>query len=75
MSSEFNKHPQSVPGRFYVTEACLACEACQDIAPHNFRYGEGQQSFVFKQPTSVEETEQCQRAVEHCPMEAVCNDG
>jgi ferredoxin len=75
MSSQAQRHPQSVPGPFYVTEDCLACQACQELAPNNFRYGEDQQSFVFKQPSSAEETEQCQRAVEYCPMEAVRNDG
>jgi ferredoxin len=75
MSDQPQKHPQNVPGRFYVTEDCLACETCQQVAPNNFRYGENGLSFVFSQPSSPEEEKQCQEAVTDCPMEAVRNDG
>lgn len=75
MKSESMKHPQNVPGRFYVTEDCLACEACQSAAPKNFRYGDNGLSYVFKQPTDPEEVKQCEEAVSDCPMEAVRSDG
>jgi ferredoxin len=75
MSYQPKKHPQNVPGKFYVTEDCLACESCQDAAPNNFRYGENGLSFVFKQPDTPEEVERCQQAVDRCPMEAIRNDG
>lgn len=75
MSYQPKRHPQNVPGRFYVTEDCLACEACQDAAPKNFRYGENGLTFVFKQPRTPEEAEQCEQAVARCPMEAIRNDG
>ena len=69
------KHPQNVPGRFYVTEDCLACETCQFVAPKNFRYGDNGLSYVFKQPSDPEEIKQCEEAVFGCPMEAVRDDG
>lgn len=75
MTSEWKKHPQNLPGKYYVTDDCLACESCQVEAPNNFRYGEDRLSFVFKQPATPEEVEQCEKAVECCPMEAVRNDG
>jgi len=75
MSFQPKKNPQKVPGKFYVNEDCLACEACQDAAPNNFRYGENGLSFVFKQPDTPEEVERCQQAVDRCPLEAVRNDG
>ena len=75
MTPESNRHPQNVPGKYYVTEDCLACESCQDEAPNNFRYGDNLLSFVFKQPDTQKEVEQCEKAVECCPMEAVRNDG
>jgi len=65
------KHPQNVPGRFYVTEDCLACESCQTLAPKNFRYGEYGLSFVFKQPANAAELGQCLEALYHCPLEAI----
>ena len=75
MGTEPKKHPQNVPGRFYVTEDCLACETCQSVAPKNFRYGNNGLSYVFKQPSDPEEVRQCEEAVFGCPMEAVRNDG
>ncbi len=69
------KLPENVPGRFYVTDDCLACEACQDAAPNHFRYSEQGLSYVFRQPTTPEEVKQCEEAVDGCPMEAVRDDG
>ena len=74
MSETSKKHPQNVPGKFYVTEDCLACQACQEVAPNNFRYEDGL-SFVFSQPKSLEEEKQCEEAVTNCPLEAVRSDG
>lgn len=69
------KHPQNVPGRFYVTEDCLACETCQAVAPKNFRYGDSGLTYVFKQPSDPEEVKQCEEAVFLCPLEAIRDDG
>jgi hypothetical protein len=51
MSYQPKKHPQNVPGKFYVTEDCLACESGQDAAPNNFRYGENGLSSSLSSPT------------------------
>lgn len=75
ISMYMSKHPQNAPGRFYVTEDCLACETCQLLAPKNFRYGDNGFSYVFKQPGDPEEVKQCEEAVSYCPFEAVRNDG
>ena len=75
MSDQPTKRPQNVPGKFYVTEDCLACEACQQVAPNNFRYAEDGLSFVFNQPGSLEEEKQCEEAVANCPLAAVKSDG
>lgn len=74
MSEEKEKHPKNVPGKFYVTDDCLACEACEDFAPNNFRVDEFR-SYVYKQPTTPEEERQCQEAMEHCCVEAIWDDG
>ena len=75
MSEQRKKHPQNVPGRFYVTEDCMACEVCQQLAPNNFRNAEDNHSFVFGQPRNAEEEKQCEEAVTNCPLEAVKSDG
>lgn len=75
MDDQHKKLPQNVPGRFYVTEDCLACEVCQTVAPNNFRYNDKSMSYVFKQPTTPEEIKQCEDALDHCPMEAIRDDG
>lgn len=71
MRNKPKKHPQNVPGRFYVTEDCLACESCQYVAPNNFRYGNTGLSYICKQPSTSEEVKQCEQAVADCPLEAV----
>lgn len=72
--SQPKKHPQNAPGKFYVTEDCLACENCQATAPNNFRYGDNSLTYVFKQPDNAEEEERCLKALEGCPMAAIGND-
>ena len=74
MSDRAEKNPKNVPGRFYVTLDCLACQACEDTAPKNFRL-DGGLSYVYKQPANSEEERQCQEAMEHCPLEAIWDDG
>lgn len=75
MSYQPKKHPQNVPGKFYVTEDCLSCEECQAVAPMFFRYGNDSQSYVFKQPSTPKEEEQCREALQGCPLEAIRDDG
>jgi len=75
VSYQRERLPQNVPGKFYVTDACLACEACQDAAPNHFRYSELGLSYVFKQPITNDETEQCYEAMSRCPLEAIKDDG
>src|ERR1043166_922517 len=47
MDDWYKKLPENVPGRFYVTDNCLACETCQAAAPNNFRYNDHGLSSVF----------------------------
>jgi len=74
MSYQPKKNPQNTQGKFFVTEDCLACENCQSIAPSNFRYGDNDLSYVFKQPGNAEEEALCLKALEACPMEAIGSD-
>ncbi|RLE36695.1 MAG: ferredoxin [Acidobacteria bacterium] len=66
----------SVDGKYYVDSSCIDCDVCRTTAPENFQANEDEGfSFVFKQPGNDEEEEQCQEALEACPVEAIGDDG
>ncbi|GBL43068.1 hypothetical protein EMGBD4_05670 [Verrucomicrobiota bacterium] len=68
--------PESVPGKFYVDSQCIDCDLCRETAPKNFtRQDDGGYSYVFAQPTTPEEVEKCQEALEGCPVDAIGKDG
>ncbi len=76
MASVDDKYPDNAPGMFYVDTQCIDCDVCRDTAPNNFtRNDDGGYSYVFKQPETDEEMEQCQEAMDACPVEAIGNDG
>lgn len=76
MADKGNKHPENVSGPFYVDTQCIDCDLCRQSAPNNFqRQDERGYSYVFKQPTTPEETAQCVEAMEGCPVEAIGQDG
>jgi len=70
-----DKWPDNIPGKFYVTESCIDCQACQEAAPKNFvRQDEHGYSYVFKQPSTDEELEACDEALDLCPVLAIGKD-
>jgi ferredoxin len=76
MADKANKLPENVPGRFYVDDQCIDCDACRETAPEFFKRNEDKgYSFVFRQPTSPEEVALCQEALQGCPVEAIGEDG
>jgi ferredoxin len=76
MASVDDKYPDNVAGAFYVDTQCIDCDVCRDTAPSNFgRNDDGGYSYVFKQPESDEEMEQCKEAMDACPVEAIGDDG
>jgi len=62
------------PGKFYVDEKCIVCNACADVAPKFFKLNE-QHAYVYNQPTTPEEIELCNKALAGCPVAAIGNDG
>ena len=55
---------------------CIDCDLCRETAPKNFTREEDEgYSYVFKQPETDEEVEQCVEAMEGCPVEAIGDDG
>ena len=76
MADKAHKYKDNVPGKFYVDEQCIACDACVNEAPKNFKMNDGEgHSAVVKQPESPEEEEACKAALAACPVEAIGSDG
>lgn len=72
-------HQLSAKGKYYVlTKDCDICGMCEIEAPNNFKIDEENcynGAFVFKQPETIEEENQCNEAIGCCPTEAIYNDG
>ena len=75
MGEQITKHPLNAKGKYYVDyDACLNT-CCFDIAPNNFRTDENYIAYIFKQPETSVEEEQCKEAMMCCPVEAIHNNG
>lgn len=76
MADVSKKWADNVPGKFYVDDQCIDCDACRAEAPDNFKRSDSNgYSFVHKQPATPEEEAKCQSALEACPVEAIGKDG
>lgn len=76
MADVTKKWSDNVPGRYYVDEQCIDCDACRTEAPENFVRNEDHGfSYVSKQPANSEEEDRCKAALEACPVEAIGTDG
>ena len=66
----------NVPGTYYVLETCIGCSLCHELSPFNFTINidEGY-DYVSRQPETNEEEQQCLRAMQSCPADAIRNDG
>ena len=64
------------PGPYYVTQDCIACDACVLVAEKHFKINEEESpafAYVSRQPQNSEEQALCQSAMEACPVEAIHN--
>jgi len=76
MADKENKLPENVPGRFYVDDQCIDCDACRETAPKSFRRNDDRgYSYVHHQPGDEEAADLCREALEGCPVEAIGEDG
>lgn len=76
MADKKFRTPKCIPGKFYVDDQCIACDACVVEAPLFFEMDDIEgHAFVKKQPSSKSELEDCIRALETCPVEAIGSDG
>ncbi len=58
--------------RYSVTEECIGCRACVEVAEDNFDLDDDtNRAFLKKQPENDEEIELCNEALEVCPVDAI----
>ena len=66
MANPARRLTENVPGDFYVDDTCIDCDACRQIAPSIFR-DHGDQSSVYHQPETEEETRLALMSLVACP--------
>lgn len=76
MANKDSRWEQNVPGKFYVDDQCIACDACVLEAKSFFEMNdEDGHAFVAKQPSNDNDLKLCLAALEACPVEAIGQDG
>ncbi len=76
MADLTQKWKDNTPGKLFVDQSCIACDACVLSAPKNFAmHEEDGHAFVSKQPESADEIAACKEAMEGCPVEAIGDFG
>ncbi len=76
MADRKYKYSDNATGVFYVDTQCIACNACVQEAPFFFKMNNSEEhAFIFSQPKSLQEIDQCREALELCPVEAIGEDG
>ena len=72
MADASKKWSDNVPGKYFVDDQCIDCDACRVEAPNNFTRNENNHySYVCKQPSTPEEEIQCAVALDSCPVTAI----
>ena len=57
--------------KYKVSEECIACRACVEVANSNFDINDGNIAFLKKQPENKSEEELCEEALNVCPVNAI----
>ena len=70
MAQIARRHPENVPGEFFVDSSCIDCDACRQIAPAIFA-DRGDQSIVYHQPETAEELKRALMALVACPTASI----
>ena len=70
--STLKKLPKNVPGKFFTTDDCDGCAYCAAVAPENFEFEKGTNTyFIGRQPAEHGEEELVREAMEDCPVDAI----
>jgi len=73
MASPAKRLQSNVAGDFFVDSTCIDCGTCRWVAPQSFDSG-GDQSRVYRQPTSEAETQRALAALVACPTASIGTD-
>ena len=58
---------------YKITEECIACHACVEVANSNFEMG-SDIAFLKKQPENAKEEKLCEEALDVCPVNAITQE-
>ena len=80
MAHPNRKFIQNIPGKYYVDDCCIGCALCVVLAPSHFRENlaletTSDSAHVWCQPLTVVEMGVCREALQHCPVDAIGEDG
>ena len=76
MADKNSRFKENIPGKYYVDDQCIACDACCVEAPKFFAMNDNDgHAFVKLQPKSPEEFKDAENALAACPVEAIGNNG
>lgn len=76
MAEISQKWKENIPGKIFVDQSCIACDACVLTAPKNFAmHEEDGHAYVIRQPQTPEEEAACKEALDGCPVEAIGDFG
>lgn len=57
--------------KYSITSACIGCRACVGISSNHFTMNSAGKAVVSKQPSTVEEENDCANAELFCPVSAI----
>jgi NitT/TauT family transport system substrate-binding protein len=60
--------------RYNISEECIGCRACVEVASNNFVMNDTNKACIKKQPENDSEKSQCKEALDICPVNAIYTD-
>ncbi len=57
--------------KYTVSEECIGCRACVEVAENNFDMNDQNIAYLKKQPSTIEEEKISENALNVCPVEAI----
>jgi ferredoxin len=76
MADKNSRFKENLPGKYYVDDQCIACDACCVEAPRFFAMNDNDgHAYVKLQPLSPADIQEAENALAACPVEAIGNDG
>jgi ferredoxin len=76
MADKNSRYSDNIPGKYYVDDSCISCDACCVEAPKFFAMNDNEgHAYVMLQPQTPEEMKDAENALAACPVEAIGNNG